>query len=165
MDRNNQTLRNAGLEMCDSANLSAHISSSNHVPENEMRLDLNQNTGSESNGDVAPHLARRKGDSISAGKDAAVGKPHVQPKTEVDLSIKASSIARDSGDQPATTTQVEQLLTIKAAGKALGLHYHQMLKGKKLGLFPVYRLGNGRALVRLSEVVAAIERSRSGGDQ
>jgi hypothetical protein len=50
-----------------------------------------------------------------------------------------------------------------AAAERLGLPVFKIRRAAKLGLFPTYSILNGRKLVRLSEVVAAIERSRSGG--
>ena len=57
----------------------------------------------------------------------------------------------------------EQLLTLRSAADALGLPYFKVQRAARLKLFPVYRLLNKRPLVRLSEVVAVIERSREGG--
>ena len=57
----------------------------------------------------------------------------------------------------------EQLLTLQAAADKLGLPVFKIRRAAKRGLFPTYTLLNGRKLVRLSEVVAAIERSRQGG--
>lgn len=55
----------------------------------------------------------------------------------------------------------EKLLTYKAAADALGIPYFKIQRAAKAGLFPTYRLLNGRPLLRLSEVVAAINASRS----
>jgi hypothetical protein len=62
-----------------------------------------------------------------------------------------------------SSPQHEPLLTLRAAAQALGLPYFKIQRAARLGVFPVYRLLNGRALVRLSEVIAVIERSREGG--
>jgi hypothetical protein len=59
--------------------------------------------------------------------------------------------------------QPEPLLTIKEAAKRLGLPTFKIGRAAKLGIFPVYTLYNKRKLVRLSEIIGAIERSRSGG--
>jgi hypothetical protein len=63
------------------------------------------------------------------------------------------------GDRP------EPYSTLKQAADLLGLPYFKLQRAGRRGLFPTYRLLNSRALVRLSEVVSAIERSRSGGSQ
>jgi excisionase family DNA binding protein len=59
----------------------------------------------------------------------------------------------------------EPFLTIQAAAALLNLPVFKLRRAARRGLFPIYRIGNGRILVRLSEVVAAIERSRRGGDR
>lgn len=60
----------------------------------------------------------------------------------------------------------EKLLTIHKAADTLGLHRWKVRRAVNAGLIPSYRLLNSRRLVRLSEVVAAIDatRSRGGGD-
>ena len=60
---------------------------------------------------------------------------------------------------------LEPRVTLKAAAAAVGVPYFKMRRAAKLGLFPVYRFANSRALVRLSEVDAAINASRDGGAQ
>lgn len=57
----------------------------------------------------------------------------------------------------------EPLLTIGAAAGRLSLPLFKVRRAAKAGLFPIYTLFNGRRLVRLSEVIAAIDASRSGG--
>lgn len=59
----------------------------------------------------------------------------------------------------------EPLLTLKAAGAARNIPIFKLRRAAKQGAFPVYRIGNGRALVRLSEIDLAIEASRDGGTQ
>ena len=61
--------------------------------------------------------------------------------------------------------QPEKLLTFKAAADALGIPYFKIQRAARTRLFPTYWLLNGRRLLRLSEVVAAIEATREGGDQ
>ncbi len=57
----------------------------------------------------------------------------------------------------------EKLITIKAAAAAIGLPTWKLSRAAKQGLFSTYTLLNSRRLVKLSEVVAAIEASRQGG--
>ena len=57
----------------------------------------------------------------------------------------------------------ERLLTIKVAADLLGIHYWKLRRAVKQGGVPSYTLQNSRRLVKLSEVVAAIEASRRGG--
>jgi excisionase family DNA binding protein len=72
--------------------------------------------------------------------------------------------APQNGAQPPTKPDlIEKLLTLKQAGEILGIPYFKMRRAAKQGSFPVYRFGNSRALVRLSEVDAAINASRDGG--
>jgi len=62
-----------------------------------------------------------------------------------------------------TPSKTEPLLTYKAAASALGIPYFKIQRAAKAKLFPTYRLFNGRRLLRLSEVVAAINATRDGG--
>jgi excisionase family DNA binding protein len=55
------------------------------------------------------------------------------------------------------------MLTITAAANALGVHGWALRRAIKAGAIPAYRPFNGRMLVRLSEVVAAIDATRIGG--
>jgi hypothetical protein len=59
--------------------------------------------------------------------------------------------------------EAEPLLTLKAAAEKLGLPVYKVTRAARHGLFPTYFLLNSRKLVRLSEVVAAVEHSRRGG--
>ena len=63
-----------------------------------------------------------------------------------------------------TVRSPEKLVTIQVAAEALGLHDWKLRRAVKAGGIPSYRLANNRRLVRLSEVVAAVEASREGGD-
>jgi hypothetical protein len=56
---------------------------------------------------------------------------------------------------------IERFLTIRAAADALGVPTFAMRRAAKAGQFPTYQLGNRRQRVRLSEVVAAIDRLAS----
>ena len=60
-------------------------------------------------------------------------------------------------------TPPEPLLTYVGAAQRLALPYFKIQRAAKAGLFPVYRLQNSRPLVRLSEVVTAIESTAQGG--
>jgi hypothetical protein len=57
----------------------------------------------------------------------------------------------------------EPFITLIAVAEQLGLPVFKVRRAARQGLFPTYSLLNGRKLARLSEVEAAIERSRSGG--
>ncbi len=57
----------------------------------------------------------------------------------------------------------EPLLTLKDIATRLGLPTFKVTRAASLGVFPTYFMLNKRKLARLSEVVAAIERSRVGG--
>ncbi len=59
----------------------------------------------------------------------------------------------------------ESLCTLKAAAEHFGVPLFKLRRAAKHGAFPIYRIGNGRALCRLSEVDAAINASRDGGVQ
>ena len=57
----------------------------------------------------------------------------------------------------------EKLLTFKAVAEALGIPYYKVQRAARARLFPVYRIYNGRPLLKLSEVMAVIDGSRVGG--
>ncbi|MER9680369.1 hypothetical protein NKJ23_13700 [Mesorhizobium sp. M0184] len=59
---------------------------------------------------------------------------------------------------------VEPYLTILQAAKTLGVHPWALRRAAKAGTIPAYTLLNSRKLVRLSEVIAAINASRIGGE-
>ena len=59
--------------------------------------------------------------------------------------------------------QPEKLLTYKAVAETLGVPYYKVQRAGRAGLFRTYRLLNSRPLLRLSEVLAAIEASGPGG--
>lgn len=65
-------------------------------------------------------------------------------------------------DTPNLVQRTEKLLTYKAVSDALGIPYFKIQRAANAKLFPTYRLLNGRALLRLSEVVAAIDATRDG---
>jgi hypothetical protein len=52
---------------------------------------------------------------------------------------------------------IEKFLTIPATAKALGVPPTKVRRAVKRGQFAVHRFGDGRALLRLSEVIASIE--------
>jgi len=62
-------------------------------------------------------------------------------------------------------TECEPFLTLKEAARRLQRPYHQIQRAAKKGLFPTYKPFGRRPLVRLSEVVCAIEAARVGGAQ
>jgi excisionase family DNA binding protein len=57
----------------------------------------------------------------------------------------------------------EKFLTIAEAAEAIGVEAWKLRRAAKQGAFPSYTLLNSRRLVKLSEVMAAIEASRQGG--
>jgi len=63
----------------------------------------------------------------------------------------------DSRPQPTITP--EQFITLTVAALMLGIPLFKLRRAAKLGIFKSYRVGNRRILVRLSEVIEAIERS------
>jgi hypothetical protein len=56
----------------------------------------------------------------------------------------------------------EPFLTLIVVANLLGLPVFKIRRAAKQGLFPTYSFLNGRKLARLSEVEAAIKRTRSG---
>ena len=65
-------------------------------------------------------------------------------------------------DQAATEHPLGRLITLKEAANLLGLPYFKLQRAAREGHIPTYTLYNSRRLVRLSEVVAVIDASRSG---
>lgn len=60
--------------------------------------------------------------------------------------------------------RAERLLTIQQAAKELGVYVWALRRAVKAGTIPAYQPFNRRKLVRLSEVVAAINASKIGGE-
>ncbi|NKB84017.1 helix-turn-helix domain-containing protein [Brucella grignonensis] len=58
----------------------------------------------------------------------------------------------------------EALLTIQQAAERLGVHVWALRRAVNSGTIPAYQPFNGRKLVRLTEVVAAINASKIGGE-
>ena len=61
--------------------------------------------------------------------------------------------------EPATP---EPFITLKEAAEILKLPYFKIQRAAKEGTIPTYRLFNGRPLVRLTEIIIIIERTRLG---
>jgi hypothetical protein len=57
-------------------------------------------------------------------------------------------------------TPTERLITLRKLAQAIGVPLFAVRRGAKKGDFPVYRIGNGRVRVRLTEVLAAIDKAR-----
>jgi excisionase family DNA binding protein len=59
---------------------------------------------------------------------------------------------------------IEPFLTLQQAAKELGVHVWALRRAVKSRAIPAYQPFNGRKLVRLSEVVQAINASKIGGE-
>jgi len=74
---------------------------------------------------------------------------------------------RKDTKMPHTQTQyrraAEPLLTVQQAARALELPAWKLCRAVAAGNIPIYFVANTRRLVRLSEVVDAIEATRMGG--
>lgn len=57
----------------------------------------------------------------------------------------------------------EKFITLADAAERLGVHLWALRRAAKRGAVPTYTPFNKRKLVRLSEVIAAIEAARQGG--
>lgn len=57
----------------------------------------------------------------------------------------------------------ERYLTLGQVAELLNLPPWKMQRAASAGVFPTYQVANGRRLAKLSEVVAAIEATRTGG--
>ena len=60
---------------------------------------------------------------------------------------------------------IEEYITLKQAADLIGQSHTKVQRAARAGHFPTYRFQNGRILVRLSEVIAAIETTRQGGSR
>ncbi|WP_196108536.1 hypothetical protein [Brucella intermedia] len=61
-------------------------------------------------------------------------------------------------------SDVEPLITIQRAAEQLGVHVWALRRAINSGVVPAYQPFNGRKLVRLTEVIAAINASKVGGE-
>ena len=62
-----------------------------------------------------------------------------------------------------TPTQSEKFLTVDQVAEALGLHAWAIRRAVQRGDVPSYKGFSGRRVLRLSEVIAAINATRKGG--
>lgn len=76
------------------------------------------------------------------------------------MTTRISEVTKTSPEQ----FGVEPFLTLQQAAKELGVHVWALRRAVKSGAIPAYQPFNGRKLVRLSEVVAAINASKTGGE-
>lgn len=64
---------------------------------------------------------------------------------------------------PEEFSGIERMHTIPDAARIVGVHTWALRRAVKSGAIPAYQPFNGRKLVRISEVVAAINASKIGG--
>lgn len=95
----------------------------------------------------------------------ASSSPEIQRQTidEAQNTLEPCRKNKDAAQKPQPSINVEHLLTLQEAAKQLGIRQFKITRAAKAGLFPTYTLFNRRKLVRLSEVIAAIEASKQGG--
>ncbi len=62
-------------------------------------------------------------------------------------------------------TALDLPVDLNVAEERTGYQKFKIRKAIRSGLIPSYRFANGRILVRVSEILAAVERSRTGGEQ
>ena len=55
----------------------------------------------------------------------------------------------------------ERLLTFKQAAVTLGVGYHKIQRAARRGVLPVYRLGDSRKYVRMSDILSILAASAS----
>lgn len=65
--------------------------------------------------------------------------------------------------KPSTPISVEPYFTVPEAAKVFGVRTWALRRAIKSGVVPSYTPFNGRKLVRLSEIAAAITASKIGG--
>ena len=57
----------------------------------------------------------------------------------------------------------EPFITVQAAAEVFNIPKFKLQRAVRLGLIPAYAIYNKRKLIRISEVIAVIESSRTGG--
>jgi excisionase family DNA binding protein len=72
-------------------------------------------------------------------------------------------VSNSTGMSPGNSNEVERLLTIQKAAEKLGVHVWALRRAIKAGTIPAYAPFNGRKLVRLTEVAAAINAAKVVG--
>lgn len=68
-------------------------------------------------------------------------------------------------DRAQSLSKPERFVTVKVVAAEIGAPEFKVRRAVKTGLIPSYQFANGRILLRLSEVIACIERTRTGGAQ
>lgn len=71
-------------------------------------------------------------------------------------------VLENSNMPPEESSGIERMHTIPDAARIVGVHTWALRRAVKSGTIPAYQPFNGRKLVRLSEVVAAINASKIG---
>ena len=79
------------------------------------------------------------------------------------MNTRCEQLDLDLGPLPRSPEPHEPLLTITEACGVFNRKPHAFRRAIKDGTLPSYRLGNGRILLRASDISAVIEASRSGG--
>lgn len=74
-----------------------------------------------------------------------------------------TNLIAETTNEPPMEFGIEPFLTLQQAAKELGVHVWALRRAVKAGTIAAYAPFNGRKLVRLSEVVAAINASKIGG--
>jgi len=64
---------------------------------------------------------------------------------------------------PKPASAPEPFISIQSAASMLGLPYFKMRRFLKTGAAPIYNVGNSRQLVRVSEVIEAINNLQARG--
>ncbi len=87
--------------------------------------------------------------------------PLQTPSESTNRSRASSDLKKLSSEQ--IPSLAEPFFSIKDAAEVLGLKPWWLWRAVKQGIVPSYTFLTGRRLVRLSDVVSCIERTRSGG--
>jgi hypothetical protein len=94
----------------------------------------------------------------------AIGLKGLSPRRDLHLRSSVLAKYRRCIMKPKGKSEfAEKLYTIKEAAPLLGLGYLKLQRAVQQGLVPSHTLDNSRKRLRLSEIIAVIERSRSGG--
>ena len=83
--------------------------------------------------------------------------------TQLPRSVAPEQLEFDFNLKSQSDAKPEPLLTIAEACVVFNRQPHVLRGAIKARSIPSYRLGNGRILLRASDISAAIEASRSGG--
>lgn len=95
----------------------------------------------------------------SSGDCAALKEAKVDSEVRRLVAVNVTTV----NEPPRTFVSVERLLTLSEASDILGIPLFAIRRAARSGAIPTYRIGNGRARVRMSDLLSAVDASKIGG--